>query len=170
MKSQIKLVVFTLFQITIISGINSQNLYKTPSGEKYHIGSCRMVESVSSMISIDQAKQYGLTPCKICNPPKIQTYSSGYSKAKGKKKTEQCIGTTKRGTRCQHMTSIGGGYCYQHTKQNSSAHSRTYQSTYRSASRTNRSTSSTSSLCGATTKSGRACRRKVKGGGRCYQH
>lgn len=37
---------------------------------------------------------------------------------------------------------------------------------------TNRSKSKTAqvSLCGAPTKSGKTCRRRVKGGGRCYQH
>ncbi len=27
--------------------IHGQDLYKTPSGEKYHLGSCRMVKNVS---------------------------------------------------------------------------------------------------------------------------
>ena len=32
------------------------------------------------------------------------------------------------------------------------------------------SSKSTTPLCGAKTKSGKSCRRKVKGGGYCYQH
>jgi hypothetical protein len=41
-----------------------------------------------------------------------------------------------------------------------------------SAKTTSRSKSKTAqvSLCGAPTKSGKPCRRRVKGGGRCYQH
>ena len=28
--------------------------------------------------------------------------------------TVQCKGMTKKGTRCQHMTRIANGYCFQH--------------------------------------------------------
>jgi len=94
---------------------NSQTVYKTPSGAKYHLASCRMVKNVSEEIMVEQAIQLGLQPCKICNPENIYTAGSGPSKAKGEaKKTVQCKGFTKAGTRCRHMTSIANGYCYQH--------------------------------------------------------
>ena len=92
----------------------AQSIYKTPSGEKYHLGTCHMVKNVSEKITIDEAKQLGLQPCKICKPANIYSYSSS-NKAQGQQKeTSQCRGMTKAGTRCKHMTSIGNGYCYQH--------------------------------------------------------
>lgn len=94
----------------------SQHIYKTPSGEKYHLGSCRTVKNVSEEISIAQAKELGLQPCKVCNPQNI--YASGSSTTKKpageSNSTVQCKGITKAGTRCKHMTSIANGYCFQH--------------------------------------------------------
>jgi len=77
----------------------AQNVYKTPSGKKYH-----------------------LTPCKICTPPVVSTigYSSSLSnenKAVGASVSVCCSGKTKKGTRCKHKTKLANGYCYQHTNQ-----------------------------------------------------
>lgn len=55
-----------------ITSMHGQNVYKTPSGRKYHVSSCRMVENVSKKVEV-QAKEiftYKLTACKICKPPK----------------------------------------------------------------------------------------------------
>ncbi|WP_350028985.1 DUF5763 domain-containing protein [Flavobacterium terrisoli] len=35
-------------------------------------------------------------------------------RGRGQSQTVQCKGTTKKGTRCKHMTSIANGYCFQH--------------------------------------------------------
>lgn len=93
--------------------VKGQTVYKTPSGAKYHLGTCRMVNNVSQKISIDEAAKLGLTACKICKP------ETGYSQPqtnnpRGENKTVQCRGTTKAGNRCRHMTSIANGYCFQH--------------------------------------------------------
>lgn len=61
------LVIF-LIGISLSSGY-SQNVYKTPSGEKYHLATCRMVENVSKMLlSKSHIATYKLPPCKICKP------------------------------------------------------------------------------------------------------
>ena len=74
-----------------------------------------MVKNVSYEITVAQAKELGLQPCKICNPQNIYGGSSPASnKAQGQNTTVQCKGLTKAGTRCKHMTSIANGYCYQH--------------------------------------------------------
>ena len=95
---------------------NAQKIYKTPSGAKYHMGSCRMVQNVSEEISFELAAQLGLTPCKICKPQDFNAFGFKSSKntAQGQSQTVQCNGTTKKGTRCKHMTSIANGYCFQH--------------------------------------------------------
>ncbi len=104
-----------LFVIVFSFSLRAQTVYKTPSGVKYHLASCRMVKNVSEEITIIKAKELGLGTCKICTPQNIygaQTPSN--SKAQGQNTTVQCKGLTKVGNRCKHMTSIANGYCYQH--------------------------------------------------------
>ncbi len=94
-----------------------QTVYKTPSGKKYHLESCRIVNNVSSEITLAEAAALGLEPCKICRPEPPLIQGSNH-KAKGENKTVQCKGITKKGTRCRHMTSIANGYCFQHNPDN----------------------------------------------------
>jgi hypothetical protein len=104
-------IVVVLFSVVA----QAQTVFKTPSGLKYHLSSCRMVKNVSEEISTEKAKELGLQPCKICNPQNIYGLSSlSVHKAQGQNTTVQCKGITKAGTRCKHMTSIANGYCYQH--------------------------------------------------------
>ena len=140
----------------------AQNVYKTPSGKRYHLSSCRMVENVSSkLVTLESIEK--LTPCKICKPPIKSQLVKGLTsedKSVGTSTSVRCKGYTKEGTRCKHQTRLANGYCFQHTKQNSDAE-RSSQNT---------TSNSSTSLCGAKTKSGKRCKRKVKGGGYCYQH
>jgi hypothetical protein len=160
MKIKLLVIGLLLYSVTVAA----QNIYKTPSGKKYHLSSCRMVENVSKKL-VDGAAvaRYRLTPCKICKPPAQRALffgSSAENKAVGQAASVQCKGITQRGTRCKHKTRLANGYCYQHTSQNSAARStRTYQSS-----------APVTTTCGAKNKSGGYCKRKVKGGGRCYQH
>ena len=150
--------------LTLVSfKTKAQNVYKTPSGKKYHLASCRMVENVSSkLLGKTDISKYHLTPCKICKPPKVKDLGISYpfiNKAVGQSKSVGCKGVTKKGTRCKHLTKIANGFCYQHTSQNKKENTETTSSS-----------KSKTSLCGAKTKSGKSCKRKVKGGGHCYQH
>lgn len=107
--------ILTLFIITIAVAAKAQTVFKTPSGQKYHLASCRMVKNVSQEITLNEAKESGLQPCKICKPQNI--YAAGTPaphKAQGENSTVQCNGYTKAGNRCKHKTSIANGYCYQH--------------------------------------------------------
>ncbi len=109
-----------LFFVLVAFQSQSQNLYKTPSGKKYHLASCRMVKNVSEKISPDQIRALGLTPCKICHPPSLSQihFSNNPSKAVGQtRQSVRCKGRTKRGTRCKHRTHIANGYCFQHQSQ-----------------------------------------------------
>jgi hypothetical protein len=93
-----------------------QDVYKTPSGKKYHHGSCRMVENVSKKITIAEALALALEACKICKP-NTATANNLLSNAQtphGQTSTVQCKGYTKAGNRCRHRTSIANGYCFQH--------------------------------------------------------
>ncbi len=91
----------------------AQTVYKTPSGTKYHLATCRMVKNVSEEVTIANANASGLGPCKICKPP-VSDAQTPQKKPQGQNTTIQCSGLTKAGNRCKHMTSIANGFCYQH--------------------------------------------------------
>lgn len=110
----IKQLIFILLAVTVTGSIKAQTVFKTPSGQKYHLASCRMVRNVSQEITVAEANKMDLEPCKICNPQNIYNGAPPPHKAQGQNSTAQCIGYTKAGNRCKHMTSIANGYCYQH--------------------------------------------------------
>lgn len=155
-----------LFLLFLSQKSRGQDVYKTPSGEKYHLSSCRMVENVSKkLVNEGDIQKYNLQPCKICKPPVKQALANNYSnnnKAAGESNAVQCQGYTKQGTRCEHKTRIANGYCYQHTSQHVDNNPTTVSKVSPHA--------VSPSICGAVTKSGGHCQRKVAGGGRCYQH
>lgn len=107
---------YLLFILLFSLTVSAQKIYKTPSGAKYHLSSCRMVENVSEEISMERAAELGLQPCKICKPQNYTALglTSQKNTAQGERETVQCKGKTKKGTRCKHMTSIANGYCFQH--------------------------------------------------------
>jgi len=105
----------TVFILLITVSVNAQTVFKTPSGAKYHLASCRMVKNVSEEITTARAKELGLEPCKICNPDNVSMRAFLVHKAQGQSTTTaQCKGLTKAGNRCMHMTSIANGFCFQH--------------------------------------------------------
>lgn len=102
--------IFLLLIVFSIEEVNAQTVYKTPSGKKYHLVSCRMVENVSGKLSFDEAMALGLEACKICKPDhKNSLIAPNDNKPKGEKTTTQCNGITKAGNRCKHMTRIANG-------------------------------------------------------------
>jgi len=104
--------VFALLLLSVT--LKAQAVYKTPSGAKYHLATCRMVKNVSEQITVAEARESGLQPCKICKPANIYSATSSSNKAQGQATSVQCKGITKSGTRCKHMTRIANGYCFQH--------------------------------------------------------
>ncbi|KMQ67471.1 hypothetical protein ACM39_13625 [Chryseobacterium sp. FH2] len=110
MKYLVSILIFISFTL------KCQTVYRTPSGTKYHLSSCRMVKNVSSGLDVSKALEQGLQPCNICKPSIRNTYGivSKPKKINGTNKGNQCLGITKKGTRCQHYTRIGNDYCFQH--------------------------------------------------------
>jgi hypothetical protein len=94
--------------------VKAQTVYKTPSGKKYHLSTCSTVKNTSEEISVSEAKELGLEPCKVCKPGDAYASGSPGTKAQGESTTVQCKGKTKAGNRCRHMTRIANGYCFQH--------------------------------------------------------
>lgn len=109
-----KYLISILLYLTV--SVNGQTVYRTPSGNKFHTASCRMVKNVSSALSVNKALEIGLQPCKICSSGQTSGYgiASTPKKINGIDKGNQCLGRTKKGTRCKHYTSIGNDYCFQH--------------------------------------------------------
>lgn len=147
---------FFILLFLVVTQLQAQDFYKTPSGKKFHTATCRMVENVSKKVNEDEINAYGLTACKICKPSYVGRTAGFTNKSVGKSYAVRCKGVTKKGTRCKHQTKLANGFCYQHTKQSNTT--------------SIKSIKSYSSTCGARTKSGGSCKRKVKGGVRCYQH
>src|SRR5665647_1371983 len=110
-----KILLLHLF-IFLSFAVSAQDVYKTPSGKKYHLGSCRMVNNVSEKITVSRAIELSLEPCKICNPSdgRNNLITTSHAANGESRQTVQCKGITKNGTRCKHMTSIANGYCFQH--------------------------------------------------------
>jgi hypothetical protein len=107
----------TLFALLFGLLLKAQTVYITPSGTKYHLASCRMVKNVSKEITIIEAGERGLSPCKICSPQDISSSNTfTIHKARGQGKSVRCSGLTIAGTRCKHMTSIADRFCFQHLK------------------------------------------------------
>ena len=105
-----------LLLLLISVNLSAQTVYKTPSGSKYHLSSCRMVKNVSSSSSVDQALRSGLTSCGICKPPDRQSLGiiSKPKKTPGVNSTNRCPAMTQKGFRCKRNTTIGNDFCFQH--------------------------------------------------------
>ncbi len=105
-----------LFILFFCLNVSAQTVYKTPSGEKYHLSGCRMVKNVSSALTLDKALKLGLNPCKFCKPPFRQTLGivSKPKKTAGINSQNQCFAKTKTGSRCKRKTRIGNNFCFQH--------------------------------------------------------
>ena len=76
-RNRLTYLILLLFCAISVAG---QDVYKTPSGKKYHLSSCRMVENVSKkLVGEADISKYKLTPCKICKPPQKNNLHSFYS-------------------------------------------------------------------------------------------
>ncbi len=110
--------ILTIILLSLQQFGKTQSVYKTPSGLKYHLETCRMVENVSKKLVGEQdIDKYNLQPCKICNPPpkhKLFESPPSINKGVGEDSSVRCKGLTKQGTRCKHDTKMANGYCYQH--------------------------------------------------------
>ena len=49
----------------------SEIVYRTASGERYHRANCRHVKGKAIELTLTEAQEIGLTPCRGCRPPAI---------------------------------------------------------------------------------------------------
>ena len=111
MKQVITTIAFIFFSLPVVF---TQTVYKTPSGARYHKAHCRMVQNVSQKISLDQVRDYGLTPCKICGPALIPLAATPKKVSGQQVYAQQCKGRTRQNIRCKRSTRIANGFCFQH--------------------------------------------------------
>lgn len=81
----------------------AQTVYKTPSGKKYHIATCRSVKNMSEEISLEEALKAGLERCKICKAKLAKAYATPLQKVQRTTTGVQCKGLTKSGSRCNTL-------------------------------------------------------------------
>ncbi len=105
---------------------NTQTVYKTPSGTKYHTATCSYVKNVSNSLSVTEARRQGLGPCSRCSPDSPSYRNSSTTRpglgikqgeAQGKMQyAVRCKAYTKAGARCKRQTKNVNGYCFQHER------------------------------------------------------
>jgi hypothetical protein len=105
--------------------VQSQTVYITKTGEKYHSEDCRYLRKSSYAIKLSDAKAKGYTPCSVCNPPQsvcntptpvTSSPSSGSTTTSSSSSSHsvQCSASTKAGSRCKRMTTSSNGKCSVH--------------------------------------------------------
>ncbi len=120
MKKQ--LLFLTVFFSLFFSNVNSQTVYVTKTGHKYHSESCRFLSNSSIQIKLEDAISRGNGPCSVCKPSSIVQKKSSFSQAptQGQPLTQkeaqslQCTATTKAGSRCTNISKVTNGKCWQH--------------------------------------------------------
>jgi len=111
-----------IFANTTIS--QSQTVYVTKSGKKYHTGECRYTSNNSVSIDLSEALDRGYEPCKVCKPISNQDSNAltgsdknrreGIENPKQGVEKVQCSASTKSGSRCKRKTKSPNGKCWQH--------------------------------------------------------
>jgi hypothetical protein len=99
----------------------TQTVYVTRTGEKYHRETCRSLAKSKIAMSLEEAAaRYGA--CKVCKPPvpSAQPSTPAVSSAapapvaSAPTQSRQCQATTKKGTQCKRTAQLGRSYCWQH--------------------------------------------------------
>jgi hypothetical protein len=114
-----------LLVVTIATALaQTEKVYVTRTGEKYHRASCSSLRSSKiEMPLAEAAARYGA--CKICRPPvpaaasqsaAAEPRSSPPASAAPAPRSTRCQATTKKGTQCSRSAQAGSSYCWQHAR------------------------------------------------------
>jgi len=127
---------FTFF-ITVFISAQTETVYVTKTGSKYHLSSCSYLRSSSISMNLKEAVDEGYSPCSRCNPP---TFSGSTSEKNSitpfppktdSKTKKQCVAITQKGTQCSRNAEDGSDYCWQHKKSTTTTKSSTTSTTGR---------------------------------------
>jgi len=70
-KRRLAVIVFAFASAMILASPASTMVYATKSGTKYHTSTCRSLKKSKIPMTLSEAVDKGLEPCKICNPPRL---------------------------------------------------------------------------------------------------
>ena len=120
----INIALITLFlAIGLSCQSQTQEVYITKSGEKYHSKNCHYLKKSRITITLEKALENGYQACKVCKPiirsnsdiDSSKPSTSGVDhKVNSRSQSVQCSGKTKKGLRCKRVTTNTNGRCYQH--------------------------------------------------------
>jgi methylphosphotriester-DNA--protein-cysteine methyltransferase len=51
-----------------------ERVYVTHAGKWYHREKCYYLAKTNTAITLEQARQQGLRPCKLCRPPDVRNH------------------------------------------------------------------------------------------------
>ena len=121
---RIAAVVVLLVSAGAFAVAQSETVYVTRTGAKYHRVTCGSLRSSSIPMPLSQAAaRFG--PCKNCNPPVpgakstviAESAAAGTASPPPVKRalaSGRCQATTKKGTQCSRNAKSGSSYCWQH--------------------------------------------------------
>ncbi len=112
------LLLIVLFFVFVV--VNSQTVYITKTGKKYHKKTCNYLKYSKKAVPLKRTLYFGYLPCKVCTPVKNKEKSKEIKKmnsffnSQKKGIVVQCTGKTKSGRRCKRRTRNDSKRCYQH--------------------------------------------------------
>jgi hypothetical protein len=114
---------FVFLSIFIILSLfcNSQTVYITKTGKKYHEQTCRYLSSSSIPINVSDAINRGFSSCSICTPAQLPNNpsqrpsfpSNPKENPQTPGKSSRCTAITKAGNQCSRAPR-SNGLCWQH--------------------------------------------------------
>jgi hypothetical protein len=111
---------YLILFLFIAATLNTQKVYITKSGTKYHNSDCKYLSKSKIEIDLKTAKEKAYDACELCFKDSIQEAKSTKTettKVKDEKVVEQqCKALTQSGKQCSRKASKGSKYCWQHKK------------------------------------------------------
>ena len=125
LRARVSCVVVLLALISWGAAAQTEKVFVTNTGEKYHRENCRSLAKSKIEIALaEAAARY--EPCKVCKPPvpaAVPAASAAVAPATPAKiaapapaaaTSGRCQATTKKGTQCSRNAQAGRNYCWQH--------------------------------------------------------
>ena len=66
-----------LLPISALAASGDTIVYITDTGERYHQTWCQYLSQSKHEVTLQEAVNRGLTPCKVCKPPELTTVGNG---------------------------------------------------------------------------------------------
>jgi hypothetical protein len=121
-RTHLNVIVRLVLLIAILVGnatVQSQTVYVTKTGTKYHRSSCRYLNKSKISKPLDKALGAGYIACSVCKPAGTARANTTVQPVQSQTQTKsvnsvQCRANTKSGNQCSRMTKESNGRCWQH--------------------------------------------------------